>query len=160
MLRSITRFDMDDLLREAKKAERKRATLRLHQQGEMLQRVITAMIPGTYIAPRKHENPDKVALFSILRGRIALLQFDDRGKVEEIIRLDAQGDTRIVDIAPRIYHSLLPLEPSVILEVVEGQAVAEDQKQLASWSPHEGNAKEGDFLMYLTSIVENWKFST
>ena len=158
MLRSITRFDMDDLLREAKKAERKRATLRLHQQGEMLQRVITAMIPGTYIAPHKHE--DKVALFSILRGRIALLQFDERGKVEAIIKLDAQGDTRIVDIAPRVYYSLIPLEPSVILEVVEGQAVAEDQKQLASWSPQEGNAKVGDFLMYLTSIVENWKFST
>ena len=38
--------------------------------------------------------------------------------------------------------------------------VGEDQKRIASWSPQEGNAKEGDFLMYLTSIVENWKFST
>jgi cupin fold WbuC family metalloprotein len=158
MLRSVTRFEVDDLLREAKNAQRKRASLTLHRVGEALQRTVTALVPGTYIPPRRHENPDKVALFSIVRGKIAVLQFDDRGRVEEILMLDGQGDTKIVDIAPRTFYSLIPLEPSVILEIVEGHAIADEQKLVASWSPEEGNAKVGDFLMYLTSIVENWKF--
>ena len=158
MLRTITRLDIDDLMREARSSQRKRAILRLHRHEEPVQRMVNALLPGTYIAPHKHENPDKVELFNILFGKVAVLQFTELGKVEEIVKLDAQGDIRIVDIAPRTYHTIIPLEPSAALEIIQGPYIAETHKQFASWAPQEGNAKAGDYLMYLTSIVDNWKF--
>jgi cupin fold WbuC family metalloprotein len=158
MLRTITRLDIEDLMREARNSPRKRAILRLHRHEEPVQRMVNALVPGTYIAPHKHENPDKVELFSILYGTIAVLHFNDLGRVEEIIKLDAQGDNRIVDIAPRTYHTIVPLVDSAALEIIQGPYIAETHKQFASWAPPEGNAKVGDYLMYLTSIVHNWKF--
>ncbi|MDQ7026411.1 MAG: WbuC family cupin fold metalloprotein [Anaerolineae bacterium] len=154
MLRTITGIDIDILLREARKAENKRANLFIHKPEEVLQRTLTALLSGTYLRPQKH---DDVVLLTILRGTIAVLHFDELGKVEEIIKLEAQGDTKIVDIAPYTYYTLIPLESSIILQIIQGVAIEEGQRQFASWSPEESNAKMGDFLMYLTSIVENWK---
>jgi cupin fold WbuC family metalloprotein len=158
MLRTITQLEIDNLIDEAKQDPRKRAILRLHEHEEPVQRMVNAMIPGTYVAPHKHENPDKVELFSILRDTITVLHFDERGDVKNIIKLEANGPVQIVDIPPRTYHSLIPLEASAALEIIQGPYVAETHKQYASWAPRENNPKATDYLMYLTSIVENWKF--
>ncbi|MGB1286795.1 MAG: WbuC family cupin fold metalloprotein [Aggregatilineales bacterium] len=156
-MRTLTRYDIDDLLREAKKSPRKRAILRLHKHPDPVQRMLNAMLPGTYIPPHKHEAPDKVELFSILRGRVAVLQFDARGEIEERVFLEASGDTRIVDIPPRTYHSIIAYEPSVLLEIIQGPYDKETHKRLASWAPDEDNPKAGDYLMYLTSVIHNWR---
>jgi cupin fold WbuC family metalloprotein len=157
MLRIITQFEIDDLIFQAKKSPRKRAIFRLHEHHEPVQRMINAMLPGTYIPPHKHENPDKVELFSILKGRIAVLQFDAVGGVEGVVILDALGINKVVDISPRTYHSLIALEPSVSLEIIQGPYDEKTHKRLAPWAPVEDNPKANDYLMYLTSIVENWK---
>ncbi|MCA9890695.1 MAG: WbuC family cupin fold metalloprotein, partial [Anaerolineae bacterium] len=95
-LRTITTFDIDNLIRMAKKSSRKRTILRLHEHEEPVQRMINAMIPGTYITPHKHENPDKVELFSILEGKCTVLHFDNRGEVADLITLSATGPNMVV----------------------------------------------------------------
>lgn len=157
MLRIVTQFEIDDLIFQAKKSLRKRAVLRLHKHHEPVQRMLNAMIPGTYITPHKHENPDKVELFNILKGRIAVLQFDEVGEVEGVVILEAQGNNRIADIPARTYHTLIALEPSASLEIIQGPYDAKTHKHFAPWAPLEDNPKAHDYLMYLTSIVENWK---
>lgn len=157
MLRVITQFEIDDLIFQAKKSPRKRTMLRLHEHHEPVQRMVNAMIPGTYIPPHKHENPDKVELFSILKGRIAVLQFDDMGEVQGVVILEAHGQNKIVDIPPRTYHTLIALEPSASLEIIQGPYDEKTHKRFASWAPLEDNSKASDYLMYLVSIVENWK---
>lgn len=155
-LRSITRFEIDELIVHAKNNDRKRHIFRLHEHHEPVQRMVNAMIPGTYIQPHKHENPDKVELFNILKGSIAVLQFSATGDVDVVIKLDAMGATRIVDIPPRTFHTLIPLEASAALEIIQGPYDERTHKQPASWSPKEDDPKAGDYLMYLTSIVHNW----
>jgi cupin fold WbuC family metalloprotein len=118
--------------------------------------MVNAMIPGTYIQPHKHENPDKVELFSILTGHMAVLQFDERGIVTDVIHLEENGSTRIAEIPPRTYHTVLPLMPSAALEIVEGPYEPDTHKQPANWAPPEDNAKAADYRMYLQSIVDNW----
>jgi cupin fold WbuC family metalloprotein len=157
MLRVITQFEIDDLILQAKKSPRKRANFRLHEHHEPVQRMLNAMQPGTYITPHKHENPDKVELFSILKGRVAVLQFDEMGEVLGVIILEAYGQNKIVDIPPRTYHSLVALEPSACLEIIQGPYDEKTHKRFASWAPLEDNPKANDYLMYLVSIVENWK---
>lgn len=157
-LRSVTRFDIDNLIRRAQNNTRKRQIFRLHEHHEPVQRMVNALVPGTYIPPHKHENPDKVELFNILKGRIAVLQFNETGEIEVVVILDANGINRIVDIAPRTYHSLIPLEASAVMEIIQGPYDEKTHKQFASWAPKEDNPKATDYLMYLTSIVHNWQF--
>lgn len=156
-LRSITRFDIDNLIRQAQNNDRKRHIFRLHEHHEPVQRMVNAMVPGTYIPPHKHENPDKVELFNILKGRIAILQFSETGEIEVVIKLETNGIFRVVDIPPRTYHSMIPLEASAVLEIIQGPYDAKTHKQFAPWAPKEDDPKASDYLMYLTSIVHNWR---
>ncbi len=156
VLRSITQIEIDDLIFQAKRSERKRKIFRLHEHHEPVQRMVNAVIPGTYITPHKHENPDKVELFNILKGSVAVLQFNETGEVEVVLRLEAKGNTKIVDIPPRTYHTLIPLEPSALLEIIQGPYEETSHKQFAPWAPREDDQKATDFLMYLTSIIHNW----
>ena len=158
MLRSITQVEIEDLIFQAKKLPRKRNILRLHEHHEPVQRMVNALIPGTYVTPHKHENPDKVELFCILKGCIAVLEFNERGDVEIVIKLDTAGQVKVVEIPPRTYHTIIPLEPSAVLEIIQGPYEESSHKQFATWAPLEDNPKATDYLMYLTSIVDNWSF--
>lgn len=156
-MRSISQRDIETLMQRAHSSPRKRAILRLHEHHEPVQRMVNALLPGTYVQPHKHENPDKVELFNILVGKIAAIHFDARGNVQEVFLLEATGETRIVDIPPRTFHTLLALEPSAALEIIQGPYDATTHKTFATWSPAEDSPKAGDYLMYLQSIVDNWR---
>lgn len=156
MLRTITVYDIDNLLRTAQKSPRKRAIMRLHEHEELVQRMVNALIPGTYVTPHKHENPDKVELFNILMGKCAVLHFDNRGEVAEVIKLSANGPIKIVEIPPRTYHSLIPLEPCALMEIIQGPYDQATHKQFAPWAPAEDNPKSEDYRLYLESVIHNW----
>lgn len=156
VMRSITQIEIDDLIFQAKRDPRQRKIFRLHEHHEPVQRMVNAVVPGTYIPPHKHENPDKVELFSILKGSVAIIQFSETGDIEIVIKLDAAGLNKIVDIPPRTYHTLLALEPSALLEIIQGPYDVATHKQFAPWSPREDDPKASDYLMYLASIVHNW----
>jgi cupin fold WbuC family metalloprotein len=145
---------IDDLIREAASFPRKRAIYRLHEHHEPVQRMINAVVPGTYAPPHKHEAPDKVELFSILKGRIAILEFDAEGEVRNVFVLDASGPMRIVDIAPRVYHSLVALEPAAALEIIQGPYDAQTHKRFASWAPAEDSADAPAYLHWLETQVQ------
>ena len=156
-MRAINQVDIEQLMWEARKSPRKRAILRLHEHEEVVQRMVNAMIPGTYVPPHKHENPDKVELFSILKGHVAILKFNNIGEVEAVLEMSETSDTRIVDIPPRTYHAIVALQPSALLEIIQGPYVESTHKQFAAWAPPEDSLKASDYLIYMTSIVENWK---
>lgn len=156
MLRTITTFDIDKLVQKARQSPRKRAIMRLHQHEEPVQRMVNALIPGTYVTPHKHANPDKVELFNILIGKCAILHFDNRGEVADLVILSAYGPNKIVDIPPRTYHTLIPLEPCALLEIIQGPYEPETHKKFAPWAPAEDNQKAEDYRLYLESIVHNW----
>lgn len=157
MLRSITQSFIDDLISQARNEPRKRKIFRLHEHYEPVQRMVNALISGTYVTPHKHENPDKVELFCILKGVVAILQFDDVGKVEAVVRLDANGHDKVVDIPPRTYHTIIPLEDSAVLEIIQGPYDALTHKQFATWAPQENDNNAQAYLASLTSIAKKWK---
>lgn len=152
-MRAITQDFIRDLMRQAEQSPRKRAIFRLHEHEEPVQRMINAMLPGTYVTPHKHENPDKVELFSILVGRIACLRYSETGGVEEVIVLDAAGDIRIVDIPPRVYHSLVALTPSAALEIIQGPYEAATHKKFAPFAPLEDAPEAAAYLRTLEALV-------
>jgi len=155
-LRTITKFDVDDLFSQARRSERKRAILRLHEHHEAVQRMVNVMLPGTYVTPHKHENPDKVELFSLIRGHVAILHFNGNGDVVDVIQLKNGGAIIAVEIPPRTYHSVVALEPTALLEIIEGPYHADTHKQFASWAPTEDSPKAADYRLHLESIIHNW----
>lgn len=156
-MQGITNYDLEVLILQAHDAPRLRTMYRLHPPDSAVQRMVNAMLPGTYVPPHKHADPDKPELLSILRGRVAVLAFDALGEVTQVLRLAEDGPLRIVDIEPRMYHTVIALEAAALLEVTQGPYCAETHKQLAPWSPTEDNPKATDYRLHLESIVHNWR---
>jgi cupin fold WbuC family metalloprotein len=153
MIRSISQAMIDDLMQQAAESPRKRSIYRLHEHEELVQRMVNALMPGTYTPPHKHENPDKVELFAVLVGKLAILEFDDSGEVIDVLILAAQGPDRIADIAPRTYHAVVALEPSAALEIIQGPYDAQTHKQFASWAPVENSPEVPAYLSWMEAQV-------
>ncbi|MBC6935661.1 MAG: cupin fold metalloprotein, WbuC family [Chloroflexi bacterium] len=150
-MRPITQQLIDSLIAQAAESPRRRVPYNFHRYDEPVQRMINAILPGSYITPHKHENPDKVELIAPLVGRAALVHFSDSGDVQQIFILDPNGSTRGVDIPPRVYHNFVALTPCAVLEIIQGPYHPDTHKQFAPWAPHEGTPEA---VAYLRGLEE------
>jgi cupin fold WbuC family metalloprotein len=143
----ITDALIDDVSRKAKSSPRKRINYNFHQSYDaVIQRLLNAAEPGTYIQPHKHENPDKNEVFIILKGSVVVVEFDDKGGIADHVILDALGGAKVVEIPPRKWHSFITLKSgSVLYEVKEGPYDKDADKHFAPWAPPEGSSEASDF---------------
>ena len=155
-MRVITDAIIDQTIRAARSSPRKRAHFILHQPEDPVQRMVNAILPGSYIPPHKHQNPDKIELFAILKGQVAALKFTSDGKIDKIHLLDESGPIKIVDIKPRIYHGFIALKPSALLEIIQGPYRRATHKHWPDWSPREDDPKAAAFLKNLEHQVKTY----
>jgi len=125
----------------AKNRDRRRMNYNFHKKDSAtLQRMLNAMESDTYIQPHKHENPDKVEVFFVLRGRILLIEFNDTGEIIDHIILDPKQGNYGAEVPARTWHSLISLEDgSVAYEVKDGPYIPITDKNFATWAPKEGD---------------------
>ncbi|MBN2215449.1 MAG: WbuC family cupin fold metalloprotein [Bacteroidales bacterium] len=144
------------IVKEAKRSARRRKNHNFHKVPEdTLQRMVHAMEPDTYVQPHKHENPDKREAFIILKGSVAVIEFDEKGVVMDYIIMNHESGNYGVDIQPGTWHTLICLETgSVVYEVKDGPYNPSDDKQFASWAPCEGDP---DALKYNEQIIKYLK---
>ena len=103
--------------------------------------------PDSYVCPHKHEDPDKVEVFLCLRGRAAVLAFDDAGRVAGVFTLSPAGPTHGAEVPPRTWHTVLALEPGTVLyEVKQGPYNPATDKKFAPWAPAEGAPEAAEYL--------------
>lgn len=152
-MRTISQEDITRLIEEAGQSERKRTILRLHEHEEPVQRMVNALVPGTYVTPHRHAAPPKVELIAILRGTVAVLKFAETGDVAEVYVLEENGETPVVEIAPGEIHNMVALTPSAVLEIVQGPYDPATHKQFAAFAPVEGRDGTGDYLASIERIV-------
>jgi cupin fold WbuC family metalloprotein len=140
-------------LARALASERRRAVHCFHPDDQAnLHRFLNAFIRGTYCTPHRHLEPPKAEGIVVLRGRLAVVLFDDDGTVNEVITLD-QNNVGI-DLYPGVWHTLVALTDSAICyEVKPGPYVAETDKQFASWAPRETDPAASAYLAQLEAIV-------
>jgi len=151
----IDQVDLDDLSRAAADAPRRRMNLNLHQDySDLCQRLFNALEPGTYIRPHRHTEPPKTECFLAVRGRMALLLFDDAGTVVKSVIFGAGCEVLALDLPPGVWHSVVCLEPgSVFFETKPGPYVALSDKDFAPWAPLEGTPEAGVYLKTLKLAV-------
>jgi len=90
----------------------------------------------TYLRPHRHLNPAKDEIFLLLRGRIAVFLFDNKGEITETQILDPKEGAYGAEIKAGTWHGLLVLESgSVIYEIKEGPFAPLAPENFAPWSP-------------------------
>lgn len=130
---------LDQVSARAQASQRLRMNHNLHQLEDRVQRMLNALEPETYVRPHRHIDPPKVEMFVILRGKSAVLIFDDAGNLKNTIILSPE-DICAVDIPAGHWHSLIALERgTVVMEAKDGPYIASTDKDFASWAPRENS---------------------
>jgi cupin fold WbuC family metalloprotein len=139
---------IETISQKAKNSPRRRMNYNYHPQlDDLLQRMLNAMEPGTYIQPHKHQDPDKTEVFFCLRGSIVVVEFNDVGDISDFIVLDTNTGNYACEIPPRTWHTVISLQAgSVAYEIKNGPYNPIDDKNFASWAPKEGNEACADYL--------------
>jgi len=154
-MKLITQQLLNKTSQKARESERKRQNYNFHEQeADLMQRMLNALEPGTYVRPHKHENPDKREVFIVLRGKLAFIIFDDKGKIKTINILKANGDEFGIEIEARVWHTMVSLEKgTVIYEIKDGPYNPENDKNFAEWSPKEFSDKAQKYLENLKKQI-------
>jgi len=155
-MKQIDNTVLDSLTKQAKEAPRHRAHYNLHQElNDPVQRLCIAMEPETYVRPHRHADPETWEVLMILRGSLALLVFDDKGKVLERTVLTAGGQVTAVEFKQNTWHAPVSLESgTIVFEVKQGPYRPIAEENSASWAPAEGTADAAQFLnWYRTARV-------
>jgi len=149
---------MESTLARARVSPRRRANHCFHAPEERLQRMVNAALAGSYFQPHRHQDPDKLEIFTILAGRVLAITFDDAGMVDEAALLSADpeertpGAVRQVEIPPGTWHTLAVLSPEAVLyEVIDGHFDAKTHKRFAPWAPAEADSEAAQ--AYLAGLL-------
>jgi cupin fold WbuC family metalloprotein len=142
---------LDEVSAKAQASQRLRMNHNLHELDDRVQRMLNALEPETYVRPHRHIDPPKVEMFVILRGKSAVLIFDDAGNLENTIILSPDAICA-VDIPAGHWHSLIALESgTVVMEAKDGPYIASTDKDFAAWAPRE-NSREA--ALWLAAMRE------
>jgi cupin fold WbuC family metalloprotein len=150
LIRRIDQTLLDRVTNEAVRHPRLRMNHNFHRHEEPVQRFLNAIEPGSYVRPHRHHDPPKWELFVCLRGRGAVIVFDEDGRIAEVYQLDPARGEHGVEIPAGVWHSILSLSPgAVFLEVKEGPFEPKHAGVFAPWSPAADDPGVGAFLAAL-----------
>lgn len=111
---------LDEVSARAKASERLRMNYNLHEaMDSKAQRLFNALEPGTILPIHRHRNTAET--YILLRGRIDVMFYDDKGGEVERFALNPQEGNYGVHIPKGQWHTLEVLEKdTVIFEVKDG----------------------------------------
>lgn len=146
---------LQKLSAQAKQNPRLRQNFNLHDSyDDHSQRLLNAMEPGSYIRPHRHLAAPKPEGFVAVRGRLAILTFDDHGEVEQVVLFGYKEPVFGIDLPSGVWHTVVSLEEgSVFYETKPGPYNPINQKDLAPWAPEEGSLVAGDYLENLKRMA-------
>lgn len=139
-------------------SERLRQHFNVHASYEdNCQKLFNAIQPGSYIRPHRHLIDPKNELLVAIKGRMALIIFDEQGQIKKKIFLGTENykhvDAVAVELTPDLWHTVIALEKdSVLLEIKPGPFDPSRPKELAPWAPEEGSTEVEN---YMTALLKN-----
>ena len=156
-IKPVTLIDsalLDAVSAEARAHPRLRRNRNFHPSDDAPgHRLLNAIEPGSYVAPHRHLDPHKDETMLVLRGRLGLVIFDDRGAVQQAVLLAHDGDAQGVDIPNGCWHAVLALESgTVFCEAKAGPYAALTVDERARWAPAEGDPAAAAYLEKLRGL--------
>jgi cupin fold WbuC family metalloprotein len=150
----ITSALFDNVAKLAAASPRLRMNHNFHSDAnDNPHRLLNVLLRGTYVRPHRHTDPPKAESFLVLEGVADVILFDDDGSVKARYRLgeeSADGHLWGVDIAPGVWHTILPRSARVIcFEVKPGPWIPATDKEFASWAPPENDPSAAAYAQAL-----------
>ncbi len=144
----------DEVSSEAARSPRLRMNHNFHTgPDDNPHRFLNVLLRGTYIRPHRHLDPPKAESFLVLEGQADVIVFDDAGEIVKRYRLgadSAQGRLWGVDLAPGVWHTILPrTERAVCFEVKPGPWLPANDKEFAPWAPLENDPEAAAYGLAL-----------
>lgn len=139
----------------SRQSPRRRIIQPLHKvHSALLQRMFNVVQPGSYLRPHRHATPPKAENLLIWQGAIVFLEFDDEGRMRNVVTLRAGGPIFGVDIEPGVFHTFLAIEPdTVVWETKSGPYEPINDKDFAPWAPPEGTPEAAAYLEHLHALA-------
>lgn len=140
------------LSEQARASARLRKNYNVHARlDDPVQRLFNAFEPGTYVRPHRHPQAGRWELFTVIRGAVGILLFDDQGRVSRRVVLSDRGPDFMIEIPDNTWHTVFSLQSGTVLfEVKQGPYEALSDKDFAAWSPGEGEAQAAGMLEWFT----------
>lgn len=134
-MRTIDREFIDDLYRQAALSERKRSHHQVHNSHQdKVQRLIIALVKGSYVEPHFHELPHQWEMFSVTEGSIKVCIYDKSGKVINEFLAGPAEEIGLVEFAPDEIHSVECIsDNALMLEIKEGPFDPSYAKSFPQW---------------------------
>lgn len=144
-----------ELAQKAADSPRGRHHHNFHEMEEPCHRMAVGLQPTTYIRPHRHLSDDKAEALIVLKGRLGLLIFDEKGVVIDKRVMQAGGDCLGVDLAPGTYHGLVVLEAdSMLFECKAGPYRPVGEGEHAHWAPREGEPGVAEYHAWMRAQFE------
>ncbi|MBI3778029.1 MAG: WbuC family cupin fold metalloprotein [Gammaproteobacteria bacterium] len=150
----IDRRLLDQVSGQADASPRRRKNHNFHAaESDACHRLLNAVEADSYIPPHCHHDAGKDETLIVVRGRIGVVFFDERGSVTSKALLVPGGDVAGVNIPHGVYHTLVALEPdSVFFEAKAGPYTPLTPREKASWAPAEGEPRASSYLAELKRL--------
>jgi len=144
---------IDSLLAEAQSAPRLRKNLNFHDRAEHpCQRLLNAIVPGSYVRPHRHVIENKEEFMVIVRGCLGVILYDANGAITGKMKLEEGGSLRAVSIPTGVYHTAVALRPTVIFEAKGGPYAPHLPEELAPFAPAEGTPQASQYLQQMEAV--------
>jgi cupin fold WbuC family metalloprotein len=145
----LPRTLLDELAAKAAASPRARAHHNIHlTPADLVQRFLVVARGQSYFRPHRHASRSELAL--LVRGRVDVLTFDERGRVTARYGVGEGTDNIAYETPQATWHTVVPGPcGGAFLEIKEGPYDPATAVEFATWSPAEGDAAVPDFQVWL-----------
>src|SRR5215472_10994914 len=149
MLKLVPHTLLDELAARAAASPRRRAHFNIHPTtADPVQRFVVVACGDSYFRPHRHASRSELAL--LLRGRVDVLTFDERGRVTARHRIGEGTENLAYETPQATWHTVIPGQSgAAFLEIKEGPYDPATSAEFAAWAPAEGNAAVREFQAWL-----------
>ena len=150
-MKLLSRTLLDELAAKAAASPRARAHYNIHATpADPVQRFLVVAQGDSYFRPHRHATRSELAL--IVRGRLDVLTFDERGRVTARYAVGEGTDALAYETPQGTWHTIVPgADGGAFLEVKQGPYDPASSAEFAAWAPAEGHASVPKFLAWLRS---------
>jgi cupin fold WbuC family metalloprotein len=140
---------LDELAAKAAASPRRRAHHNIHATPEdPVQRFLVVAQAGSYFRPHRHATRSELAV--VVRGRLDVLTFDERGRVTARHGVGEGADSLAYETPSGTWHTLVPAgSGGAFLEIKQGPYDPATSAEFAAWAPAEGDRAVPRFLAWL-----------
>lgn len=134
-MRLIDEHIIEKLFDNAMSSSRQRSHLLLHDtHDDKVQRLIIAMVLGSYVEPHYHELPHQWEMFVVIQGSVKVVLYNEDGSIKHSFYAGPQHKLSVVEFSPGDIHSVECIsERAIMLEVKEGPFDINYAKTFPHW---------------------------